>query len=136
MDFYKITERSIGKDSIEIYPDFKNKSVNDLLVRGMSFYAVWNEETGMWSTDILDVQRKLDKELYDYLEQFKKERGGFFGQIKLKTMESDSSGVWKRFKQYLKEYPDTRVRLDEKLTFANTEVKKKDYVSKRLPNAL
>lgn len=136
MDFYKITERSIGKDSIEIYPDFKNKSVNDLLVRGMSFYAVWNEETGMWSTDILDVQRKLDKELYDYLEQFKKERGGFFGQIKLKTMESDSSGVWKRFKQYLKEYPDTRVRLDEKLTFANTEVKKKDYVSKRLPYAL
>lgn len=136
MDFYKITERGVGKDGIEVYPDFKNKLVGDLLVRGMSFYAVWNEETGLWSTDILDVQRKVDKELYEYVDNMKKERGGFFGPIKVKTMESDSSGVWKRFKQYLKEYPDTKVRLDEKLTFANTEVKKKDYVSKRLPYAL
>jgi phage/plasmid-associated DNA primase len=36
----------------------------------------------------------------------------------------------------LKRRPDCEVQLDEKLTFLNTEVKKEDYVSKRLPYEL
>ena len=136
MDFYTISERSVRKGEIEVYPDFKNRTVEDLLVRGMDFYAVWDEDKGLWSTDILDVQRKVDKELWEHVEEVKKNRGGYQGFVTVKTMESDSSGTWKRFRQYLKQYPDTKVRLDEKLTFANSEVKKKDYVSKRLPYAL
>ena len=135
MDFYKIVERYVRKDRIEIYPDFLNKKVDDLLVRGKDFYAVWNEETGLWSTDPLDVQRAVDRDLWEYAEK-KKAQGVYEGFITVKTMESDSSGSWKRFTQYLKGYPDTKVRLDESLTFANTEVKKKDYVSRRLSYAL
>lgn len=135
MDFYKIVERYIRKDKIEIYPDFLNKKVEDLLVRGKDFYAVWNEEIGLWSMDPLDVQRAVDKDLWEYAEK-KKNQGVYEGFLTVKTMESDSSGSWKRFVQYLKGYPDTKVRLDENLTFANTEVKKKDYVSRRLGYAL
>ena len=135
MDFYKIVERYIRKDKIEIYPDFLNKKVEDLLVRGKDFYAVWNEETGLWSMDPLDVQRAVDKDLWEYAEK-KKNQGVYEGFLTVKTMESDASGSWKRFVQYLKGYPDTKVRLDENLTFANTEVKKKDYVSRRLGYAL
>ena len=135
MDFYTIKERSVRKDLIEIYPDFRNAKVEDLLVRGSDFYAVWKEETGLWSTDILDVQRIIDRDLWAKMEELRS-KGSFMGMYTIKSMESESSGSWNRFKQYLKRYPDTKIRLDTNLTFQNTPVKKSDYVSKRLPYAL
>ena len=134
MDFYKIMERS-RKGEIEIYPDFRVTSVQDLLVRGRDFYAVWVDEKGLWSTDALDVSELVDKDLWSYAEKIRKDRH-FDGYLNVKTMESESSGSWARFIQYLRKYPDTKVQLDEKLAFANTEVKKSDFISKRLPYSL
>lgn len=134
MDFVKIIERS-KKSELEIYPDFQTGDVEDLLGRGKSFYAIWDEEKGLWSTNENDVQRLVDKEIWDYVEALKKERD-FNGYLNVKTLKSDASGMWNRFTQYMKRFPDSGVQLDEVLTFANTEVKKKDHVSKRLPYAL
>ncbi len=134
MDFYKIREKR-SKNETVIYPDFKNNHVQDLLVRGKDFYAVWDETKGLWSRDILDVSVSVDRDLWEYVEKLKS-TSHYDGYIDVKTMESDSSGSWNRFCQYLKRIPDCDVQLDEKLTFLNTEVKKEDYVSKRLPYAL
>lgn len=134
MDFVKIIERS-KKSELEIYPDFQTGDVEDILGRGKSFYAIWDEEKGLWSTNENDVQRLVDKEIWDYVEALKKERD-FNGYLNVKTLKSDASGMWNRFTQYMKRFPDSGIQLDEVLTFANTEVKKKDHVSKRLPYAL
>jgi len=134
MDFYKILERS-RKGEVEIYPDFQVTNVKDLLVRGGSFYAVWDQEAGMWSTQPLDVTRLVDADLWNYADKFRKERH-YDGYISVKTLTSDSTGSWNKFVNYLKRFPTTDVRLDEKLTFANTVVKKEDYVSKRLGYSL
>ncbi len=134
MDFVKIIERS-KRTELEIFPDFQTGNVTDILGRGRSFYAIWDEEKGLWSTNENDVQRLVDKELWDYVEALKKDRG-FEGYINVKTLKSDSSGMWNRFTQYMKRFPDSGVQLDDKLTFANTEVEKKDHVSRRLPYAL
>lgn len=134
MDFCKILERS-RKGEIEIYPDFQVTDVKDLLVRGASFYGVWDEAKGLWSTKELDVQRLVDQELWDYAEKFRSERH-YDGYIAVKTLASDSTGSWTKFKNYVKRFPDCNVRLDEKLTFANTPVKKEDYVSRRLGYSL
>lgn len=134
MDFVKIIERS-KRTELEIFPDFQTGNVTDILGRGRSFYAIWDEEKGLWSTNENDVQRLVDKELWDYVETIKKDRG-FEGYLNVKTLKSDSSGMWNRFTQYMKRFPDSGVQLDDKLTFANTEVKKKDHVSRRLPYAL
>ena len=135
MDFYKIKERSIRKGEVEVYPDFKVGHVTDLLVRAKTFYAVWNSDVGLWSTDELDVADMVDSDLWKYAEEVKN-RDSFVGYVNVKTMESDSTGSWNRFQQYLKRYPDSKIMLDNKLTFANTEVRKKDYVSRRLPYSL
>jgi hypothetical protein len=74
MDFYKIKERSAKNGVIEVYPDFIVCRSKDLMVRGRSFYAIWDEEKGLWSTDEYDVQRLIDKELYKYAEQVKNEQ--------------------------------------------------------------
>jgi len=51
MDFYQIKERSTKKGVIEIYPDFKVGRSKDLMVRGRSFYAIWDDDRNIWSTD-------------------------------------------------------------------------------------
>lgn len=134
MDFYKIKERS-SKNCIEIYPDFVVGHVKDLLVRGKSFYAVWNEEKNLWSTDILDVAQIVDSDIYRYIDDFR-ERRHYDGQIDAKTLQSFSSGSWLKFVNMMTKYGDSSHQLDEKLTFANTPVKKEDYVSKRLSYSL
>lgn len=130
MDFVQIKERSLKKDSIELYPEFLVRKSRDLMVRGKSFYAIWDEEKGMWSTDEYDVQRIVDEELYRYYDSIKADRDE---KISVRSMMKFSSNSWNNFKNYLAKMPDTSHTLDESVTFASTKVKKSDYVSKRLP---
>lgn len=132
MDFYKIKERSLKKDSVEIFPDFLVGRSKDLMVRGKSFYAIWDEEKGIWSTDEYDVARMVDRDLYEYYDQVKENRG----QVTVKSMRAYSSNSWKEFKKYLTQVPDSNHTLDGKIAFANSKIRKTDYISKRLPYAL
>lgn len=133
MDFVKIVERR-KRDETEIFPDFQTGEVTDLLCRGHGFYAIWDEEKGLWSTNENDVQRIVDAEIWKYVEEAKQR--GVHGYLNVKTLRSDASGMWNRFTQYIKRFPDSKVQLDDKLTFLNSEVKKEDYASKRLGYSL
>ncbi len=129
MDFFQIRERSCKNGVVEIYPDFRVCRSKDLMVRGKSFYAIWDEEKGLWSTDEYDVQRLVDRELNEYA---KKVESRYDGRIVVKRMADFSSRSWSQFRQYLSNISDNSHQLDERLTFLNTEVTKKDYISKRL----
>ena len=145
MDFYKIMERSTVRGrgdkkeivSIDIYPDFIVGRSKDLMIRGKSVYAVWDQEKGLWSTDEYDVQRMVDAEMYNYrdtLRQTTKISDDI--PINVLSMRSNKSKVWKDFKNYVSILADNFHQLDEKLTFLNTDVKKEDYVSRRLGYSL
>ena len=41
MDFYQVRERQV-KSGTEVYPDFIVRPSKDLMVRGGSFYAIWD----------------------------------------------------------------------------------------------
>ena len=133
MDFYNIKERSVKNGVIEVYPDFKVGRSKDLMVRGRSFYAIWDEEKGLWSTDEYDVQRLVDSNLIIHKEKVMTKTDG---SVHVKLMSDFSTKSWAEFRSYLSHISDNSHQLDSKLTFANTEVKKKDYVSKRLPYPL
>lgn len=137
MDFYQIKEKKVKKGKDEevtiVYPSFKVCRSDDLMVRGKSFYAIWDEEKGLWSTDEYDVPRLVDKELYSYKEESEKKGRGSYH---IRPLSDFSSKVWLDFKSYTKNLSDASVTLDESLTFSNTVVKKKDYISKRLPYPL
>jgi len=132
MDFYRINER-ITKDSVEIYPDFTITRSKDLMVRGKSFYAIWDEERGLWSTDEYDVQRLIDAKLWKHKNEIESR---VEGHLKVKLMGNFSSNLWLQFRNYVGHLSDSSHQLDANLTFSNTVVKKTDYVSKRLPYAL
>lgn len=133
MDFVQIKERPCKNGVLEIYPDFKICRSKDLMVRGKSFYAIWDDELGMWSTDEYDVQRLVDKELYEYYERVSAKRDG---AIFVKYMSDFSSNSWVQFRNYVGHISDNAHELDKALTFQNTKVNKKDYVTKRLPYPL
>lgn len=129
MDFFRIAERPARNGVVEVFPDFRVVRSKDLMIRGRSFYAIWDEEKGLWSTNEYDVQRLIDKELRKYKEEHE-------GPVTLKLMEDFSSNSWLQFRNYVGHLSDSNTQLDEHLTFANSEVKKEDYVSRRLPYAL
>ena len=129
MDFYQICTKESQKGVQELYPDFRVGRSKDLMVRGKSFYAVWDEEQGLWSTDEYDVQRLIDHELRMYAEKSDV-------AYNVKYLQSFGNNGWSIFQKFLKNVSDNSKQLDDHLTFANTEVKKSDYVSRRLPYRL
>lgn len=139
MDFYKIKSRPIiagpNKGAIEIYPDFKVCRSKDLMIRGRSFYAIWDEAANLWSTDEYDVQRLVDKTLWNHYDSLKSEVEED-KQVILKLLSDFSSNSWLQFRNYIGHLSDSSTQLDEVLTFSNTEVKKSDFVSRRLPYPL
>jgi energy-coupling factor transporter ATP-binding protein EcfA2 len=133
MDFYQIKERSSKSGTIEIYPDFKIVRSKDLMVRGRSFYGIWDEEKGLWSTDEYDVQRLMDKELLEYKNKLEEKTDNL---VRIKYMGDYSTNSWTQYRNFISHISDNSHQLDTGLTFLNTEVKKKDYVSRRLPYSL
>jgi hypothetical protein len=132
VDFFQIGTNETKGGIIEVYPDFVVGRSRDLMVRGRSFYAVWDEEAGLWSTDEYDVQRLVDQELQKHAAEMEAEGH----RVTVKSMRSFKSNSWNNFRSYLSNISDNSHELDQNLTFSNTEVKKSDYVSKRLPYAL
>lgn len=133
MDFYHIKERSLKNGVLEVYPDFKIGRSKDLMVRGKSFYAIWDEEANMWSTDEYDVQRLVDQDLWAHRDKIKDR---YEGQVSLKLMSEFSSRSWTAFRNFMSNISDNSHQLDNKITFSNTDVKKTDYVSRRVPYPL
>jgi len=129
MDFYRVKERSTKNGVLEIYPDFRVCRSKDLMVRGRSFYAIWDEEREIWSTDEYDVQRIVDKDLLEYKNAVLSKTDG---SVQVKLMSDFSTKSWAEFRKYMQNISDNSHQLDEKLTFANTKIKKSDHVSRRL----
>ena len=133
MDFYQIKERSLKNGTIEIYPDFKICRSRDLMVRGKAFYAIWDKNAGLWSTDEYDVQRLVDEDLMNYYEERKK---NIDGNVKVKLLSNYSSKAWVEFKQYVAHISDNAKDLDMSILFSNSKIKKTDYASKTVPYPL
>jgi hypothetical protein len=136
MDFFTVGIREIDrgpdKGQFEIFPNFVIGRSKDLMVRGKHFYAVWDEESGLWSTDEYDVQRLVDEALAQYAAEASKNGT----EYKVKYLRNATNGGWYSFRKFVQNISDNAHELDSNLTFANSEVKKSDYVSKRLPYPL
>ena len=123
------------KDHLEVKPRFHMVRTKDLMRRGGDFYAIWNEQTNLWSTSEQDVIDQVDAMIDDYI----KERAGKYPGEELVPMymKDADSGSIDRFHKYVQQQlRDTYHPLDEKLIFSNQTAKKTDYVSKKLPYPL
>lgn len=131
MDFYTIQVDEKKDGGLVLTPNFIVGRSKDLMVRGRSFYAIWDEEAGLWSTDEYDVSRLVDAEMRKYAEE------KFPGQnVTIKSLTNYNSKAWINYRTFVSNVSDNSHQLDENLTFANQQVKRSDYVSRRLPYSL
>ena len=133
MDFLKIAWRNPKKTGpAEIYPVFVTKNSKDLMIRGGDFYAIWDERKGLWSQSQDDVVDLID----EALDKFKETNPALADARVLYLWNGDTGMIDKWHKYCQKQMRDNFHPLDEKLTFTNSEVRREDYSSKRLPYAL
>lgn len=133
MDFYQILTKETKDKGFELHPDFVVGRSKDLMVQGRSFYAIWDEEAGLWSRDEYDVQRLVDEALSKEADRLHADTGIRYN---VKSLRSFNNQAWTQFKKFTQQISDNSRPLDSKIIFANSEVKKTDYASKRLPYAL
>ena len=135
LDFLMIGKRVYPKKPvIEIFPKFIVKSNSkDLMIKGGDFYAVFDEDSKMWCTDEQFVIDYVDRMLREQAKEMEMHKDGFGKEFHcFYMMDSDSGSIDKWHKYVQKQMRDQYHTLDERVTFANTDVKKEDYVSKRL----
>lgn len=130
LDFMTISTK-VTKSGVEIFPTFIiGKKSKDLMIRGGDFYAIWDDEIKMWSTDEDDVVRLVDAEIKKFCDENRAKYGNNIFPKYMWDAGSGSIDVWHKYCQ--KQKRDSFQPLDEKLIFSNMETDRKDYASKRL----
>lgn len=133
LDFMQISTKTT-RSGVEVLPKFVIKKSKDLMIRGGDFYAIWDEDRKTWSTDEEDALRLIDRELTDFYD---KNKDKFDGTLHVQYMWDADTGMIDKWHKYCqKQCRDSYQTLDETLIFSNTEVKKEDYSSKKLPYPL
>ena len=130
LDFFTIATRMTKNGKTEVYPKFIMRKSDDLMIRGGDFYAVWNEDKGLWSTDEQDVITLIDRETTRYIDEHKNQFGESVRPLYMWDAESGMIDSWHKYCQ--RQSRDNFTPLDEKLIFSNTETNKKDFASRRL----
>ena len=135
LDFVNFSARFTKQDSVEIFPYFETMRSTDLMIRGNDFFAIWDEEKGLWSTDMFDAVRLIDKEMDIYVEKHKEEYGDRrIKRMYLKYSNLKSIDDWVKYCK--KQAFDNWHALNQKIIFSNTETTKESYASKKLKYAM
>lgn len=130
LDFMTISAVNTRK-GVEIAPKFLMKRSKDLMIRGGDFYAIWDEEQKIWSTDEDDVVRLIDSEIRKYVNEHHINVDNGYTTVKY-MWDSDSGMIDKWHKYCQKQLRDNYTMLDEELIFSNTELSRDKYASKKL----
>lgn len=132
MNFVTIKSSYVkSRDATVIHPTFAvSKEVDNLLCKGKSFYAIWDEKNNRWSTDEYDVIDYVDR-LVD--ETFEKVCKTTTSKIEKDYLRDFDNGRWEKYKKYCQLSPSSPIQLDSDITFLNQKTNKEDYRSKTLP---
>ena len=130
LDFVKITVKQ-KNGVLEVIPSFKVIKSKDLMIRGNSFYAIWDEELNKWTTDEFEAIRLIDETTTKYAND---NYGDMATPQLLVNADNCLIDKWKKYcqKQSINNYKP----LDETLLFSNMERKREKYSSKQLPYPL
>lgn len=136
MDFvqvrHKEKQKNVGgarQTIIEVFPAFSVLPSRDLMVRGKEFFAIWDEESGFWSTDEHRARELIDRELYAYADALTAPEDGY---ISVHSLQDFSSQAWSSWRRYLGSLPDHFHDLDGELTWATDERKRENYATRAL----
>ena len=116
------------RDYYEVSFDFKVRNSKDLMIKGNRFYAIWDEENNIWTTDEFRAIEMIDSQLRDYIsEKYKNVR------VVPKYISSSASGSADKWKKYTtKLMPDNFKPFNTKVIFKSQDTKRSDHSSIRV----
>ena len=136
LDFIKVSARET-KSGVEIYPKFIVRSSEDLMIRGSDFYAIWDDEKQLWSTEEGVALYLIDKELEAEMNRYGEKNSEKKSKLYATWMWDADNKQIDKFHHFVKhQLRDNYHPLDERLIFSNSETTRKDYASKKLPYPL
>lgn len=136
MDFFKVAIKNMTGKKVMIYPEYDCTSdFKDIMIKGQSFYAIWDEENNTWSQSQSTLVRLIDNELRKEYENYKDR--AINTDIFVKYLSLSSTKAIDDFNHWCKDQAKDNFRwLNSKIVFSNTETKREDYSSIRLDYAL
>ena len=133
---------STGGDKYSFVPSFKANGFEDLILKGGTFYAVYDCENGYWTKDIGRLTQLLDSITDEYykeyfethkifnIETFKRTHDEYFSYLNSKCYDT----MLKAFKNGNNINADKKV--DHVIKFLNSPVDKHDYSTGKLNYAI
>nr|DAR88593.1 MAG TPA: DNA polymerase [Caudoviricetes sp.] len=133
MDFYEIKERALKSGTTEVRPAWRVLRFKDLMIRGKSFYAVYNPETHFWSTEEYDLMRIVDA---DVARRFKEASERVDGSVWARYLGDYDSKTYSDYKAWMSKLPDVYSPLDSKILFKDQSPRREDHVTRTLSYSL
>jgi hypothetical protein len=138
LDFIKVYTREAKNNSknretgsVEVSIDFRVFNSKDLMTRGRTFYGVYDDNKKLWSKDEMSVVHLVDAEIMKAVNKVQSsEKPVIYG-----LMEDYQTGNWQKYTSYIKNMPDNWKPLDDNIRFANDELTRESYATRRLPYA-
>lgn len=134
MDFVTVETKMKPNGTLEVSPRFLIVRSKDLMIRGHSFYAIWDEEKKAWSTDVQRVVDIIDGLLYEKYESLKQTYDGRISVLYMRDGDSKSIDKWNHY--CTKQMYDNFHQIDDSIVFANDPYEREMYSSHRLPYSL
>jgi hypothetical protein len=133
MDFYTIVvnRRKSNNRSADcvVESDFKNRRSKDLICKGGSLYAFWDDDH--WEQNIYRLVEVIDNDILKKVDEVKSEHPDWDVQPKL--LSSNSSKKFEELDNYFKRRTQSDVVFNSKIFFASHKPKREDYSTNRLP---
>ena len=133
MDFYEIKERALKSGTTEVRPAWRVLRFKDLMIRGKSFYAVYNPETHFWSTNEYDLTRIVDA---DVARRFQEASERVDGSVWARYLGDYDSKTYSDYKAWMSKLPDVYHQLDGGILFADQTPRREDYATRTLTYSL
>ena len=130
MDFL-IIKKENTKNGLTIRPSFRTSiKSKELMLRGGDFYAAYDDSTNLWNKDEGFIIRKIDKELMDAADEFKKQ--GII--VSVRNLDDSSTKAIDDWHKYVQRQTRSNYHiLDQTIEFANSDIQREDYATFKLP---
>ncbi len=129
MDQVQVRVKKTTKGHESIFADPKMRNYHDLLVKGGSFYAVFDPDTKLWSQNLQRLGELIDRDIQQFADTYESPDNS---QVTCMLMQNTSNGCWNRYISGLKNLADSDAVLNQKIIFANDTPKREDYATIQL----
>ena len=121
-----------------IEPEFKiNIVVNDLMIKGGTFYAIYDEDTGFWVTNRNASVNIIDREIDRLIEGDEKLKSAVAEGVNVLYLKWTSNGSFDRFLKFCeRQCCDNYKKLNQTILFDNDKVSRGCYATFKLPYAI